>query len=134
MENVSKALFIAGGVLIALVIISIGVGLHLTFSSNTEEYNQSISSVEVQKFNSNFNVYIGRNDIKVHEIVSAVNMSKEHGGSLQIFLGNSLIQFTSTPEDFIKMYQNDTFSCTPTSSNPKYDADGRIIKLQFTKN
>lgn len=140
MENASKALLIAGTVLIAIIMVSIAVYLFALYSSQTKEYNATISAIELQKFNSKFDVYIGRSDITAQEIVTVVNLSKEYGNQIQIYLGNSTIEFTAsnTQEDFIKNNQDKQFKCTLNTSelnpNPTYDANGKITKLKFIIN
>lgn len=133
MENATKALMIAGGVLIAIIILAIGVYLYSLYSSQSREYSNIISSIEVEKFNSTFSIYIGRKDIKAQEIVTAVNKANEYDNIIQIYIGNTKLEFTTTPEDFIKTNQDALFSCTGSASNPQYDSSGRIIKLVFKK-
>lgn len=138
MENATKALLIAGGVLISVIIISTSVFVYKLYSEQTKEYNNTISAVELEKFNSKFDVYVGRKDIRAQEIVTVVNLAEEYNNQVQIYLGNSKIEFTAskTQEDFIRDNQEKVFKCmlnTSTSnSNPKYDANGKIIKLTFT--
>lgn len=138
MDNAVKALLIAGTVLVAIVMASIAVYLYSLYSNQTKEYSATISAVELEKFNSNFTVYIGRNNIRAQEIVTIVNLAKEYGGQVEIYLGESKIEFTSsnTQEDFIKNNQDKLFKCTlntsATNPNPVYDANGKIIKLKFT--
>ena len=134
MENATKALLIAGGVLIAVIMVSIAVYLNSLYSDQADQYSETISAVELQKFNSKFDVFIGRDNITAQEIVSVVNLAKQYNDQVEIYINTVRLQFTSsTPEDFIKMYQNDMFSCTFTTSNPTYDANGKIIKLTFKK-
>lgn len=138
MENATKAILIAGGVLIALLIISVGIYLYTLYSNQSVEYSKIITGAELQKFNSKFDVYIGRDDITALEIVSVVNLSKEYNNQVQIYLKNSKIEFTTsnTQEDFIKNNQDKKFKCmlnnSSTNPNPKYDEYGKIIKLTFT--
>ena len=54
MENASKALLIGGGVLIALLILSIGVYLFVEFRNLGTSYEKNIETSEIQKFNTNF--------------------------------------------------------------------------------
>ena len=137
MDNAVKALLIAGTVLIAIVMVSIGVYLYSLYSHQSKEYSATISAVELDKFNSNFDVYIGRNNIKPQEIVTIVNLAKEYGGQVEIYLGGSKIEFTSsnTQEDFIKNNKDKLFKCTLNTSsanpNPTYDETGKIVKLKF---
>lgn len=138
MENATKALLIAGTVLIAIVMTSIAVYLHSLYSQQTKEYNATISAVELEKFNSNFDVYIGRNNVSAQEIVTIVNLAKEYGGQVDIYLNGSKVEFTisNTQENFIKNNQDKQFKCILNTSNsnpnPAYDANGKITKLKFT--
>lgn len=140
MENATKALLIAGTVLIAIIMVATAVYLYSLFSNQTKEYDATISAVELEKFNSKFDVYIGRDDIKAQEIVSVVNLAKEYDYQIQIYLGGSKLEFSSsyTQETFIKENQDELFSCTLNTSNsnpnPAYDANGKITKLRFTEN
>lgn len=136
MENATRALLIAGGVLIAILILSVGVYLYVLYSNQTQQYNEVISLTELQKFNRKFEVYIGRKDIRAQEIVSIVNLAKENSGQVQIYLGINKIEFTATnrPEDFIKDNEDEVFSCTFSENNPLYDTSGKVTKLTFMKN
>lgn len=52
MENASKALIIAGAVLIGILIISMGVLLATTLQKTARTHYTSMSTNEIQKFNS----------------------------------------------------------------------------------
>lgn len=73
MENASQALIIAGTILIALIVLSIGVYLVSTYSVVGESYDQSKESAELVKFNSRFTAFEGRDDITAQEIVTLYN-------------------------------------------------------------
>ena len=72
MENASKALLIAGGLLISLLII----GALLLMFNNLTEYqtskSQGILEADVSKFNNQFETYI-RNGIRGSDLISLVN-------------------------------------------------------------
>lgn len=137
MENATKALLIAGGVLITIIILSLGVGLYALFSNQSKKYSQIMASTEVQKFNSNFDVYVGREDITAQEIVSVVNLSKSIESKVKIIVSiNGRMVKISNSEDFIKENTDKVFKCisvnTLNKNNPSYDDAGRITGLQFT--
>ena len=140
MENASKALLIAATVLIAIIMVSIAVYLFSIYSNQAEEYKARISTVEIEKFNSNFHVYVGREDIKAHEIVSIVNLAKEYNYQIKIWVSGAILDFNEsyTQEDFIQDKQNQLFSCTLNTSeanpNPTYDENGKITRLRFIEN
>ncbi len=84
MENASQALFMAAGVLIAVMIISIGVYLFSSASTISESYDRTMSATEIQKFNSQFskyeknpryieNVFYDYNTVS--DVVSAMNLA-----------------------------------------------------------
>lgn len=133
MENATKALLIAGGVLIAIIILAIGVGLYKTYSNQAKEYNQIISNTEIQKFNSKFIIYVGREDITPQEIVTVVNLAKEYNNEVTINIkdGYKKIEISS-PEDFISYYLDDKFICE--AKNCKYNETGKIEEITFEKN
>ncbi|MGN1310249.1 MAG: hypothetical protein ACI4VP_00810 [Clostridia bacterium] len=131
MENATKALLIAGGVLIAIIILTIGVTLYSMYSNQSKEYNQIITTTEIQKFNSKFDAYVGRTDITAQEVVSVVNLAKEYNDIVTIKLEGSILKFnTITPEQFIKQNLDETFSC----QNPEYDSEtGKITRDKIYK-
>lgn len=134
MENATKALLIAGGVLIAIIILAIGVGLYKIYSNQAKEYNQIISNTEIQKFNSKFIIYVGRENITPQEIVTVVNLAKEYNNEVTINIKdgyNEKIEISS-PEDFIRDYLDKQFICE--AKNCKYDETGKIKEITFEKN
>lgn len=76
MENASQALIIAGTILIAMIVLSIGVYLVSTYSVVGESYDQSKATAELVKFNSRFTAFEGRDDITAQEIVTLSNYVK----------------------------------------------------------
>ena len=78
MENASQALIIAGTILIALLVLSIGVYLVSTHKVVGESYDQSMGTAELLKFNSRFTAFEGRDDITAQEIVTLYNYVKSY--------------------------------------------------------
>lgn len=62
MENSSKALLIAGAILICILIIAIGMFIYNSASSTTTESMNSLSTQETEIFNKQFDVYSGLQD------------------------------------------------------------------------
>ena len=60
MENASKALVIAGAILIVILLISIGIAILNSTSNLQKEVNEGIESTEVQSFNEQFTKFEGR--------------------------------------------------------------------------
>lgn len=78
MENASKALIIAGAVLIGILIISMGVLLSTTLQKTAKTYYTSMTTNEIQKFNSditkNFIIENGNTYITAQGIITLKNI------------------------------------------------------------
>jgi len=90
MENASKALIIAGAILISILLISIGIMLINSGRSVSETGASSMDSYKLQTFNSKFTMFEGDSkkgsDIKdVFNTVAASNASdKEHQVTIKL--------------------------------------------------
>ena len=74
MENASKALLIAGAILLAILIISLGIGIFTQAQDVTK--NSGMSKAEIQAFNSQFTKYEGtQKGSNVKALISEVNAS-----------------------------------------------------------
>lgn len=121
MENASKALLISGGILIAMLIISIGVVLFSNSSELGSSYEQTLESTEIQKFNEKFLKFEGRDDIRIQEIVSLANFANQYerqtGTKISVFLsgkGNLVEGISDKNEyliDIIKENLSSKFKC-----------------------
>lgn len=77
MENASKALIIAGSILISIVIISLGI---MVVNNARQTVGQSdMSDSEVQAFNGKFSGYIGTNKTasEVYSLIDAVQSNNQ---------------------------------------------------------
>lgn len=57
MENASKALIIAGAILISILLITVGIMVISSTDGITDEMGSSMSEMEIQSFNSKFTGY-----------------------------------------------------------------------------
>ncbi len=60
MENASKALLIAGAILLAILIIAIGMFIYTSAQSTIQNSMSSMTTQEIEGFNSNFTTYEGK--------------------------------------------------------------------------
>ena len=73
MENATKALMIAGAVLIAIMIIGVGMMIFTSGSNTVKENIAKLDQMEIKMFNSEFEGYEGkRNGSMVKEMISTV--------------------------------------------------------------
>lgn len=89
MENASKALIIAGAILISILLISVGVLIMNSTGDTTKSVEDSAGQIAIRTFNSNFTPYLGENQSasQIRALVSAVNASnakdKDHPITLE---------------------------------------------------
>lgn len=156
MENASNALIIAGSILIAIIILSIGVILFSSYSKIGESYEQTRVVERLTKYNSNFTIFEERTDITAQEIVTLVNYARnyneENETSIEVNVqysnevNGNLADISKDLLEFIK--KNSTkivineegkeeaeiiyFECEEIKDE-YYDEEGRIIKIIFKK-
>lgn len=131
MENASKALIIAGAILISILIISLGVIIYQQAAGVIN--NNSMDELEVTQFNEKYNSYFGEHvkGATAKSLVNAVkanNNSQDDGSKkIQIVLGQKGAQQSDT----IKTGDQDT---TTTFNYPtlKTGATYNIKATQYT--
>ena len=85
MENASKALIIAGAILISILLISIGIILINSGRSVTSTGTTQMQSQEIETFNSRFTAYEGsRKGSELRSLFSAVKSSNATDSSHQV--------------------------------------------------
>lgn len=136
MEDASQALIIAGTILIALIILSIGVYLVSNYRQVGESYEQTKETTEITKFNANFTKFEGREDIMAQEIITlknfAKNYDKQNGTTTTVNYPNN----TKADTEFIKCYTPDEYGKMQyfkLSECKDKDNDGRIDYIEFVK-
>ena len=105
MENASKALIMAGAVLIAIMIVTIGVYLVGELGKTSESYVQQLDTVELQKYNSNFEVFIDRTDITAQEIVTVAGIAKQREQGTKVYVGGT--EVTSQADEEFENWKNE---------------------------
>lgn len=84
MENASKAMLMAAGVLIGLLILSLAVYLFANFGSASAELHRQNAQNQIDQFNAQFTTYEGRTDITMHDIVTVTNLAKSSNYSYEL--------------------------------------------------
>ena len=77
MENATKALLIAGGVLIGIMILSLGVALFAEMNSYVESSNERVLNNKQNEFNRQFLNYLNI-ELKIQDIVTVANLAHEN--------------------------------------------------------
>lgn len=128
MENASKALIIAGAILIAIVLITLGVVILQQGDKTTGTGETALNSREIESFNSQFQKYEGTSvsGTNVRALINAVNSSnaaqRNNGGGHTITLSGVTAISTVKPEAKYSVVATDT------EENP----DGYIDTITIT--
>ena len=132
MENASKALIMAGGILIAILVI----GALLLMFNNIGDYEKNKSSEkkssQLAKFNEDFERYVNEDTIYGTDLISLANKiidynkKVENGGSSNYIDYTTEMQlFIDKLEDFSSKYGKETFGVakdwTITNDMSQYD-------------
>lgn len=104
MENASKALIIAGAILLAIVIISLGLIVVNNVRSTAD--NTNLSEQEIQSFNAKFIAYEGsgvtgsRVNTLIQQVISTNQATADKGGSEFIFIKFPSVTLESATDEF----------------------------------
>ena len=96
MENASKALIIAGAILIAILLISIGLILINSGRDVTSTGTAGMNSQKIQTFNSQFTAYEGfRKGSEIKNLFTTINASNATESEHQVTMDNTAGAITS---------------------------------------
>ena len=123
MENASKALLIAGGVLIAILIVSVLVVTLNIVNSNQRTREKALATEQLAEFNQKYEAY-NKKALTGTDIITLKNMAKSEGNAVTVKVTNG------TEEIDVSIEKNKTaiFACTKVEYN-----NGRISALTFQK-
>ena len=141
MENATRALTMAGGILIALMILG---ALFLMFNNLSSYQNQndtSTKSTQIAEFNNQFEPYNKDNLtlMELHSVYNKVNSNNTKNPEYKIEM---IYEFNSNHEDgnlkenfksnFTAIEEAEKMNCTFSCINIEYKGvDGRISKIVF---
>lgn len=78
MENATKALIIAGEILIGVLILSLASYIVFQFGSFSRKLNEEMSEAQITEFNVHFSIYDKKAGISAQSIASLINFAKQH--------------------------------------------------------
>ena len=104
MENASKALIMAGGVLIAILLLTLFSYLFSKMASSTSSVYDDLQKHEIDEFNQRFLNFEGRNDLTAQDVATLINLAQDSGkdatitSKVEIILGSNDIAANSSNE------------------------------------
>ena len=104
MENSSKALIMAGEILIAILVLSLIAYLTVMFGQFSAGMHEKISESQRTEFNSHFFNCEGRSDITVQDIVSIIHFAKQENDSRELKYNDSSIYYVSVKIDGVDSF------------------------------
>lgn len=142
MENASKALIIAGGMLIAIMVASLFVYLFTSYGKYADDMYDKINRRQITQANNEYTKYEGAKDNTIYDVITVVNKAKDNNESLGLQAGdrgyisvgingiNSNLQNadTTTITNLLQTYAE---SGTKFGCNVFEDAEGLINKVTF---
>lgn len=134
MDNASKALIIAGAILIAVMLVSLGVMLYNTASGVAEGTIGTVEALGVEGFNAQFNQYMGsgKKASVTQGLIDKVIANNANGETTISVTYNGTTASTSTALTNIR---NSITSkdVTYTIAVTNYDTTGVITAITITK-
>lgn len=127
MENASKALTMAAGILVGVLILALMVTLFASSNEVSSQYEQTKKSEAIQQFNTNFTKYLGQ-DLTIHQVITMQNFaSKSNNKVCDVTINNMGI----TIEDDIKLVNQkyDNY----VGQNVKLEIIYRIISIEYNE-
>ncbi len=78
MENASKALIMAAGVLIGIILLSLMVYMFTNFAITSAEVHKENEQNQLNQFNSQFTSYEGKEGLTIYDVVTVANLATEN--------------------------------------------------------
>ena len=147
MENASKALLMAAGVLMGVLILSLAVYLFANFRATADEATKLMYEEELAQFNNFYLSYDGKTDLTYYDVWNVVNKAKENNKKyglteregnnyyVGVFLGTSELNVTNVRIDNVSKLESNVLKGTALR---KYKCEvsinnvtGRVFKVTF---
>ncbi len=109
MENATQALLIAGGIFLAIVILTVGILLFVNYRDIVERYDETVTMQTIAEINKHFEKYSGRNNITIQEVVTAARIANKYNNDykktvITVKIGNNVITGMEN-DDYIDLLQ-----------------------------
>ncbi len=115
MENASKALIIAGAILLAILIIGLGIYIYNQASNSVSD--TGMDKIAVRQFNGKFEPYLDK-VLSVIETKALIDTARNEG-----------IELTGVYKSKMKIRSDREYEAKPTYANE--DGSGKIISIEI---
>lgn len=141
MENASKALVMAGGVLIGVLLMSLAVYLFVSFGGETAKVYDRNAEQQIVAFNTEYTQYEGKEDITVYDILSVKNKAEEYNAYYNLMLEDDEYISVKIPSgcNLEDLSNDNNYKITTTTRELKtfkceiieYSASGKVKTIKF---
>ena len=114
MENVAKALMIAGGALLAMLLGSLFVYVFRTMGQSTSNMYSIMDEAHITSFNQQFLNYNNNTNLKPQEAITLVNLAKDSNENRNFNTDTIIVRLVPSKEQFKSFKQ-------AKKDNPSYD-------------
>ena len=129
MENASKALIMAAGILIGVLLLALMVTLFASASDTFSSYEQTKKSEAIQQFNVNFTKFLGQ-DLTIHQVVTICNFAKKENNKIQEVTVTGGTYTVSDIESDVSSYPQEDMPKYKLQIN-SYSNEGYISSISF---
>lgn len=126
MENASKALLMAAGILLGILILTLMVTLFVSSSSVFKNYDQRKEEEALQQFNVNFTKYLGQK-LTIHDVVTICNFAGQNNVSVTNKKTKDDIPTELNRKEENNKQNKDYYTMTISA----YGEDGKVSKVSF---
>jgi len=130
MDNASKALIIAGAVLIAVMLVSLGVLIYNQANQIVQEQSVQMQGLSVSGFNNLFSVYYGtnKNSATVKSLVEQASSTNRTSEDHEVTVTGDGVTNTNLKNITFTPIKNKTYKIEAS----EYDANGFVTKITVT--
>lgn len=119
MDNASKALIMAGAILIAVAIVGIGIYIFSSANSMTDDALNQIDALTVTSINSQLQQYEGK--IRGRELKTAINTARSINAQKTLPDGGEIkVNYDALPSDLTSITDNQTYTVSFDYSTAGY--------------
>ena len=102
MENASKAILIAGAVLVVIFVATVVIIFFNKGADSAEQIGKNITEAQIQAHNSQFNIYegTGRTKAEIDKLVAVVNNNNSRKGAFIVSISGTGINLSGGKYEF----------------------------------
>jgi len=105
MENASKAMIIVAGVLIGVMILTLGATLFTDLTRYVQSSQEAIRFNELNAFNTQFLKYTGETNLTIHDVVTAANLANQNNISYDVLTDEQVQNSRGNPSSmYVAVY------------------------------